>query len=190
MKVVVEMSSLDLALVAIMLCLLRFIRYRCESKSVEPKQVEPQSVGLKSQILPPIPPFIKPPSTPVKEHSNRDSADVTSPEMAVSHKVEMGKTAPSSSSRSFPLKRQLSRKAQEAAPPSPPLSVSSKKNIKSSANTIGDTAGKLIRRRSTQEDSAFNSFKRLCDAHGLLNRPTGLREHDVVDGINDEATLL
>ena len=46
--------------------------------------------------------------------------------------------------------------------------------MKSSASIRSDTAGKPIKRRSTQEDSAFNSFKRLCEAHGLLKRPVGL----------------
>lgn len=194
MRLVVDMSSLDLALVAIMMCLFRFLRHRYESHTVESIRVEPQQVESKSQDPPPIPPFklyVTPPSTPVKEHPNRDSADISSSETAVSHRVETEKGAPSSSSRSFPLDRQSSKKAQgAAAPPSPPPSASSKKSIKSSASTKSDTAGEPIKRRSTQEDSAFNSFKRLCDAHGLLKRPTGLSEHDVVDGINDEATLL
>lgn len=192
MRLVVDMSSLDLALVAIMMCLFRFLRHRYESHTVIPTRVEPQQVGSKSQDPPPIPPFklyVTPPSTPVKEHPNRDSADISSSETAVSHQVETEKGVPSSSSRSFPLDRQSSKKAQSAAPPSPPPSASSKKSIKSSASTKSDTAGEPIKRRSTQEDSAFNSFKRLCDAHGFLKRPTGLGEHDVVDGINDEATL-
>ena len=193
MKIVVDMSSLDLALVAIMMCLFRFLRHRYESHPVEPTRLEPQMVEPKPQSPPPVPPFklyITPPTTPVKEHPNRNSADVSSSETAVSHQVETEKGAPSTSSRSFPLNRQSSKKAQDAAPPSPPPSASSKKSIKSSASTKSDTAGEPIKRRSTQEDSAFNSFKRLCDAHGLLKRPTGLGEQDVVDGINDEATLL
>lgn len=193
MRLVVDMSSLDLALVAIMMCLFRFLRHRYESHPVESTRVEPQQVREKSQDPPPIPPFklyVTPPSTPVKEHPNRDSVDISSSETAVSHHVETEKGVPSPSSRSFPLDRQPSKKAQGAAPPpSPPPSASSKKSIKSSASTKSDTAGEPIKRRSTQEDSAFNSFKRLCDAHGLLKRPTGLGEHDVVDGINDEATL-
>ena len=36
----------------------------------------------------------------------------------------------------------------------------------------------------------FNSFTRLCEAPCHLERPSGLEEHDVIDGINDEATLL
>ncbi len=201
MKIVVDMSSLDLALVAIMMCVLRFFRYRYEPKSVEPKQVELQPMESKPQSPPPIPPFklyITPPSSPVKEQPNRDSADRSSSETAVSHQAETAvshqsdteQRASSSSRRSFPLSRQSSKKAQDAAPPSPPPSVSSKKSIKSSASTKSDTAGEPIKRRSTQEDSAFNSFKRLCEAHGLLKRPVGLGEHDVVDGINDEDTLL
>ena len=193
MKVVVDMSSLDLALVAIMMCVLRFFRYRYETKAVESKEVEPKTVESKAQGPPPIPPFklyITPPSSPVKERPARDSADVSSSETAVSHQAETEEKAPLSSPRSFPLNRQSSKKAQEAAPSSPPPSLSSKKSVKSTASTKSDTASKPIKRRSTQEDSAFNSFKRLCEAHGLLKRPTGLGEHDVVDGINDEDTLL
>ena len=193
MKVVVDMSSLDLALVAIMMCVLRFFRYRYESKAVESKAVEPQPVESKAQGPPPIPPFklyITPPSSPAKEHPARHSADMSSSETAVSRQAEIEEKAPSSSPRSFPLERQSSKKVQEAAPSSPPPSVSSRKSVKSSASTKSDTTGKPIKRRSTQEDSAFNSFKRLCEAHGLLKRPTGLGEHDVVDGINDEDTLL
>ena len=196
MKIVVDMSSLDLALVAIFMCVFRFLRQKYESHPVEPTRIEPQPVGSKSQDSSPVPPFklyVTPPSTPVKEHSNRNSADVSSSETAVSHHVETEKGAPSSSPRSFPLDRQSSKKAQGEAPPSPPSSVTSNKSTKSNqsgASTKSDTTGEPIKRRSTQEDSAFNSFKRLCDVHGLLKRPEGLGEHDVVDGINDEATLL
>ena len=193
MKLVVDMSSLDLALVAIMMCVLRFFRYRYESKAVESKEIEPQPVQSKVEGPPPVPPFklyITPPSSPVKERPARDSADVSSSETAVSHHAEMEEKAQPSSPRSFPLNRQSSKKTQEAVPSSPPRSVSSKKSVKSSASTKSDTTGKPIKRRSTQEDSAFNSFKRLCEAHGLLKRPSGLGEYDVVDGINDEDTLL
>lgn len=191
MKVVVDMSSLDLALVAIMMCILRFFRYRhAASKVTEPTRVEAPPVESKSQSPPQIPPFklcITPPSTPVKEHPNRKSGE--SSDTAVSHHAEMENGEPSSSPRSFPLSRQSSKKVEDAAPPSPPPSLSSQKSIKSSASKKSDTAGKPVKRRSTQEDSAFNSFKRLCEAHGLLKRPAGLGEHDVVDGINDEDTL-
>ena len=199
MKVVVDMSSLDLALVALAMFLFRFLRHKYESHPVEANRVHSQPVESTSQGPLPIPPFklyVTPPSTPVKEHPNRNSADLSSSETAVSHHVETEKGAPSSPARSFPLDRQSSKKAQGAAPPSPPPSVSSNKSNrsnksnKSSASTKNDMAGEPIQRRSTQEDSAFNSFKRLCDVHGLLKRPEGLGEHDVIDGINDEATLL
>ena len=97
MKVVIDMSSLDLALVAIMMCLLRFFRYRFEPRPTESTRVEPQPVETKSQSPPPIPPFklyITPPSSPVKEHPNRDLADRSSSETAVSRHVEMEKGAP------------------------------------------------------------------------------------------------
>lgn len=68
--------------------------------------------------------------------------------------------------------------------------MSSKKSIKSNASTKNDAAGKPDKRRSTHEDTAFNSFKRLCEAHGFLKGSAGLGEHDVVDGVNDEADLL
>lgn len=192
MRVVVDMSSLDLALVAIMMCILRFFRYRQESKITEPKAPKAPAVESKSQSPKQIPPFklyITPPSTPVKEHPKRESGEVSSSETAVSHQADMDKGS-SSSPRSFPLSRQPSKKVEDATPPTPPPSEGSKRSIKSSASTKSDTSGKPIQRRSTQEDSAFNSFKRLCEAHGLLKRPAGLNEHDVVDGINDEATLL
>ena len=196
MKVVVDMSSLDLALVAFVMCLFRFLRHRYESHPVETNQVHSQTVHSTSQDPPPVPPFklyVTPPSTPTEAHPTRNSADLSSSETAVSHHVETEKGAPSSSPRSFPLDRQSSKKTEGAAPPSPPPSVSSDKSNrsnKSNASTKNDTAGEPIQKRSTQEDSAFNSFKRLCDVHGLLKRPEGLREHDVIDGINDEATLL
>ena len=191
MKVVIDMSSLDLALVAIMMCILRFFRYKhAASNATEPTRVEAPPVESKSQSPPQVPPFklcITPPSTPVKEHPDRKSGE--SSETAVSHHAEMENGELSSSPRSFPLRRQSSKKVEDAAPPSPPPSLSSQKSIKSSASKRSDTAGKPVKRRSTQEDSAFNSFKRLCEAHGLLKRPAGLGEHDVVDGINDEDTL-
>ena len=193
MRVVVDMSSLDFALVTIMICLLRFFRYRFEARPAEQRRLEPQPAEPKSQSPPPIPPFqlyITPPSTPMNEHLNRDSADVSSPDTAVRRQVEIEKKASPSSPRSFPLKRQSLEKAHEAVPPSPPPPVSSKKSLKSSASTKSDIAGMPTEIRSTLEDSAFDSFKSLCEVHGLLKRPAGLGEHDVVDGINDEATLL
>ena len=199
MKVFVDMSSLDLALVAIVMCLFRFLRHKYESHPVEANRIALQPVESTSQDPPPVPPFklyVTPPSTPVEAHPHRSSADLSSSETAVSHHVETEKGVPSSSPRSFPLDRQSSKKVPGAAPPSPPPSVSSNKSNRSdksdnsSASTKNDTAGEPIRKRTTQEDSAFNSFKRLCDVHGLLKRPEGLCEHDVIDGINDEATLL
>ena len=193
MRVNVDMSTLDMALVAIMMCILRFFRYRHESKTAESKTVEQQLLESKSQRRPPIPPFkmyITPPSTPLKEHPARRPGEESSSETAVTHQLRDEKKEPSSSTRSFPLSRQSSKKAEGSPPPTPPASTSSQKSIKSSASTKSDTTVKPVKRRSTQEDSAFNSFTRLCEAHGLLKRPSGLEEHDVVDGINDEATLL
>lgn len=193
MKVIVDMSSLDLAIVALMMCILRYLRHKQEPGIRKPERVEPQLAETKSRSPPQTPPFklhITPPTTPLKEHLNRESGDVSSSETAVSRPAGMGKRDSSSSPRSFPLSTQSSKKAENAAMPSPPPSVSSQKSIKSSASTKSDTADNPIKRRSTQEDSAFNSFKRLCEAHHLLKRPAGLGEHDVVDGINDEATLL
>lgn len=193
MKVIVDMSSLDLAIVALMMCILRYFRHRNEPGPTKPERVEAQLAEPKSQSPPQIPPFkmyITPPTTPVKEHLNRESRDVSSSENAVSRPAGLEKRDSSSSPRSFPLSTQSSKKAENAAPPSPPPSVSSQKSIKSHASTKSDTPDKSIKRRSTQEDSAFNSFKRLCEAHDLLKRPAGLGEHDVLDGINDEATLL
>ena len=187
------MSSLDIALVAMMMCILRFFRYRHESKTAESNTVEPQILKSKSQRRPQISPFkmyITPSSTPLKEHPGRGSGEVSSSETAVSHQPGNEKKEPSSSTRSFPLSRQSSKKAESSPPPTPPASTSSQKSIKGSASTKSETTVKPVKRRSTQEDSAFNSFTRLCEAHGLLKRPSGLEEHDVVDGINDEATLL
>lgn len=193
MKVIVDMSSLDLAIVALLMCILRYFRHRHESATTKSERVEPQLAEPKSQSPPQIPPFklyITPPTTPVKEHPNRKSGDVSSSETAVSRPAGKGERDEPFSPRSFPLSTQSSKKAENTPPPSPPPSVSSQKSIKSSASTKSDTADKSIQRRSTQEDSAFNSFKRLCEAHDLLKRPAGLDEHDVLDGINDEATLL
>ena len=182
-----------MALVAIMMCILRFFRYRHESKPAEPKIVEPQILESKSQRRPPIPQFkmyITPPSTPLKENPGRGSGEESSSETAVTHQPGNEKKEPSSSTRSFPLNRQSSKKAEGSPPPTPPASTSSPKSIKSSASTKSEITVKPVKRRSTQEDSAFNSFTRLCEAHGLLKRPSGLEGHDVIDGINDEATLL
>ena len=44
-------------------------------------------------------------------------------------------------------------------------------------------------RRSQPEDPGFSSFKKICSTEGMLRRPKGIGEHDVCDGINDEATL-
>ena len=193
MRFNVDMSTLDIALVAMMMCILRFLRYRHELNTAESKTVEPQILESKSQRRPPVPPFkmyITPPSTPPKEHPARRLGEESSSETAVTHQPGDEKKEPSSSTRSFPLSRQSSKKAEGPPPPTPPASTSSQKSIKSSASTKSETTVKPVKRRSTQEDSAFNSFTRLCEAHGLLKRPSGLEGHDVVDGINDEATLL
>ena len=193
MRVKVDMSTLDMALVAIMMCILRFFRYRHELKTAESKTLESQTLESKSQRRPPIPPFkvyITPPSTPLTEQPGRGSGEASSSETAVNHQPENGMKEPSSSTRSFPLSRQPSKKAEGSPPPTPPASPSSQKSVKSSASTKSEKTVKHVKRRSTQEDSAFNSFTRLCEAHGLLKRPSGLEKHDVIDGINDEATLL
>ena len=44
-------------------------------------------------------------------------------------------------------------------------------------------------RHSQPEDPGFSSFKKICSTEGMLRRPKGMGEHDVCDGINDEATL-
>ena len=177
MNVVVDMSSLDLAILAFVMRILPSFRCRYESKPPEPEPVERQPVESKPHGPPQIPPFkfsITPPSTPVEESTNRESGEVSSSTAAVSHQAETEKKEPSSSPRSFPLRRYSSKKAEDAALPSPLPSLNSKKYIKSSASIQSDTAGKPIKIRSTQEDSAFNSFKRLCEAHGLLQRPVRL----------------
>jgi len=66
-----------------------------------------------------------------------------------------------------------------ATPPTPTTSSSNGSAAPSSQLSKG----------STQEEVAFGAFKRLCAIHGLLKRPVGTGEHDVCDGINDEATL-
>lgn len=45
------------------------------------------------------------------------------------------------------------------------------------------------RQQSECSDPGFGSFKKICSTDGLLRRPTGISEHDICDGINDEATL-
>lgn len=43
--------------------------------------------------------------------------------------------------------------------------------------------------QSEAEDTGFGLLKNICSREGLLRRPTGIGEHDVCDGINDDATL-
>ena len=43
---------------------------------------------------------------------------------------------------------------------------------------------------STQETNSFEEFKKVCGEHGLLDAPAGIKDEDVRDGINDDATLL
>ncbi|KAF9889735.1 hypothetical protein FE257_007041 [Aspergillus nanangensis] len=41
-----------------------------------------------------------------------------------------------------------------------------------------------------QHSAAFETFVKLCSDRGLLAQPTGLRENEVPDGLNDETALL
>ena len=43
---------------------------------------------------------------------------------------------------------------------------------------------------STQEATLFDTFKKCCAERGLLEAPAGISDDDVLDGINDDATLL
>lgn len=43
---------------------------------------------------------------------------------------------------------------------------------------------------SDSQAEALREFSRLCNEHGLLNRPQGLGEDDLQYGLTDEATLL
>lgn len=40
------------------------------------------------------------------------------------------------------------------------------------------------------EALAYREFRERCAASGLLERPVGLRESDVPDGVNDDVTIL
>ncbi|KAL8827998.1 MAG: hypothetical protein Q9191_002848 [Dirinaria sp. TL-2023a] len=48
---------------------------------------------------------------------------------------------------------------------------------------------KLSHPQSEAEDADFGLLKSICSREGLLRRPAGIGEHDVSDGINDDATL-
>ncbi|MCJ1479454.1 hypothetical protein MMC13_008140 [Lambiella insularis] len=62
-------------------------------------------------------------------------------------------------------------------------------NLTTSMSNESDTNNTGLTRWSPQEEAAFTSFQKLCSTHGLLKRPSGIGEHDVCDGINDQATL-
>ena len=67
----------------------------------------------------------------------------------------------------------------EDSAPSPSTSVS---------NTT-EEENKRSHRQSEAEDTDFGLLKNICSREGLLRLPTGIGEHDVCDGINDDATL-
>lgn len=67
----------------------------------------------------------------------------------------------------------------EDSAPTPSTSVS---------NTT-EEENKCSHRLSEAEDTDFSLLKNICSREGLLRRPTGIGEHDVCDGINDDATL-
>lgn len=82
-----------------------------------------------------------------------------------------------------------SMERSEGSPTSTTASQATPRTPTNSLSTESDPQKKALQRRSTQEEAAFSSFKRLCAAHGFLKRPAGIGEQDVCDGINDEATL-
>lgn len=45
-------------------------------------------------------------------------------------------------------------------------------------------------RLTSQQRRSLDDFVKLCERNGLLQRPDELQPDDVVDGLNDEATLL
>lgn len=50
----------------------------------------------------------------------------------------------------------------------------------------GDTIEKLC----ADDTAVLATFSQLCAEQSLLQRPSGLKEGDVSDGINDKITLL
>ena len=76
-------------------------------------------------------------------------------------------------------KTPASTDTEENSAPTPSTSVSNATEEEDGAS----------RRQSEEEDTGFGSFRKVCSKEGLLRRPTGIGEHDVCDGINDDATL-
>ena len=139
-----------------------------------------------------------PPSSPVNGRSINEPMD-SRPSVTESPSID--KSVVDRKDQKDTSTPQPATEQKNTTPPQPatPMSTQStfKENVSSTPRTSvsggsqkGGVAAKALQNRPTQEQSAFDSFKSLCTAHGLLKRPAGLREGDVVDGINDDATLL
>ena len=88
-------------------------------------------------------------------------------------------TASSPTANESRSKTPASTDTEENSAPTPSTSVS---------NATEEENGPSPR-QSEEEDTGFGSFRKMCSKDGLLRRPTGIGEHDVCDGINDDATL-
>ena len=141
---------------------------------------------------------VTPPSSPVNGRSINEPMD-SAPSVTESPSID--KSVVDRKDQKDTSAPQPATEQKNTTPPQPvtPMSTQStfKEDVSSTPRTSvsggsqkGGVAAKALQNRPTQEQSAFDSFKSLCAAHGLLKRPAGLREGDVVDGINDDATLL
>ncbi len=87
-------------------------------------------------------------------------------------------------------------KLPEEVIPSQKRQPKSKRSVSSSTRPASSLSGMKegteaqLSRQSAQEKAAFDSFRSLCAAKGLLKSPIGIGSKDVPEGINDDATLL
>lgn len=68
--------------------------------------------------------------------------------------------------------------------------TSSSTHPASSLSGVKEETEPRLSKQSSQKKAAFNSFRSLCPAKGLLKRPVGIDDEDVPEGIYDDGTLL
>ena len=115
---------------------------------------------------------------PVSEQGEEEKATIPASSAEIEQDIKLTLEASNAAGDESQCKTPATMETEESAP-TPSTSLSNGSNGHSGQPP----------RQSQPEDPGFSSFKETCSTQGLLRRPTGIGEHDVCDGINDEATL-
>ena len=116
---------------------------------------------------------------PVPEQGEEGKSTIPALSAGPEDDPKLTQEVPNLTSDELQCKTPATMETDEESAPTPSTSLSNGSN----------GPGSQPPRQLKPEDPGFSSFKELCSTQGMLRRPTGIGEHDVCDGINDDATL-